>query len=279
MDNPQLFLVGVPIGNYDDMTFRAIETLKKVDVIAAEDTRKAKKLLDYFRISGKQVLSHGSHNEHRSVDGLIALLQKEQTIAYISDAGMPGISDPGYMLVRAALKEDIEFDVIPGVTAVTTAVTLSGLPCDHFTFYGFLPRKEGARDRAFHQLSSAEETYVFYEAPHRILDTMEGLTKYFPKRLCAVGREMTKIHQECLRGTVEDVFHNLKNKDKVLGEFTIVLEGMPVIEENVTDLDDQILQLLSKNIKVKDIRDELVKSSALSKKEIYGRILVLKDNI
>jgi 16S rRNA (cytidine1402-2'-O)-methyltransferase len=278
MQKTQLFLVGVPIGHFDDMTFRALETLKKVDVIAAEDTRKAKKLLDHFKITGKQVLSHGAHNEHHSVDGLIALIQKGQTMAYISDAGMPGISDPGYMLVRAALQADVVFDVIPGVTAATTAVTLSALPCDKFTFHGFLPRKEGPKLRYLENLMSREETHIFYEAPHRVMDTFAALAQTCPDRLCAVGRELTKIHQECVRGTVADVYQKFQSRDDVLGEFTIILAGQSEVAEQVESLDDAILTLLAKGMKVKDIRDQLVEKSTLSKKEIYQRILSLKSD-
>ena len=273
----QLYMVGVPIGNFDDITMRALETLKKVDVIAAEDTRKAKKLLDFYKVTGKQILSHGSHNEHHSVDGLISLLQQGQTMAYISDAGMPGISDPGFMLVRAAIQAGVHFDVVPGVTAATTAVTLSGLPCDKFTFHGFLPRKEGARQRYLENIQKAEETHIFYEAPHRVLEMMQAVSDIFPNRLCAVGRELTKTYQECLRGTVEDVLSQLKEKPEILGEFTIILQGEVNFEEDVEDLDSEILKLLSKGHKVKDIRDELLKKSTLSKKEIYTRILELKD--
>lgn len=277
MISVQLYMVGVPIGNFDDITVRALETLKKVDVIAAEDTRKAKKLLDFYKITGKQVLSHGSHNEHHSVDGLISLLQQGKTMAYISDAGMPGISDPGFMLVRAAIQAGITFDVVPGVTAATTAVTLSGLPCDKFTFHAFLPRKEGARKRYLENIQKAEETHVFYEAPHRVLDMMQAVCDVFPKRLCAVGRELTKTYQECLRGTVEDVLKQLKARSEILGEFTIILQGEVDFEESVEDLDSEIIRLLAQGYKVKDIRDELLKKSALSKKEIYSRILELKD--
>lgn len=272
----KLYLVGVPIGHFDDMTFRALETLKNVDVIAAEDTRKAKKLLDHFRITDKQVLAHGSHNEHHSVNGLIALLQKGQTMAYISDAGMPGISDPGYMLVRAAIQAEVDFDVIPGVTAATTAVTLSGLPCDKFTFHGFLPRKEGGRARYLQEISQQAETHIFYEAPHRVLEMMAALADNFPNRLCAIGRELTKIHQECLRGTVVDVLQKLKAKEQILGEFTIVLAGAEAHEDDVADLDGEILNLLNAGLKVKDIRDKLAEKTSLSKKDIYQRILELK---
>tara|TARA_R110000868_G_scaffold189695_1_gene432854 strand:+ start:40670 stop:41515 length:846 start_codon:yes stop_codon:yes gene_type:complete len=279
MEFGTLFLVGVPIGNHDDMTFRAINTLKMVDVIAAEDTRKAKKLLAHFLIKGKDTLAHGSHNEHSSANGLVALLQKGQNIAYISDAGMPGVSDPGYMLVRAALQGGIEVKVIPGVTAAITAVSVSGIPSDRFTFQGFIPRKKGERDRFLKSIETATETQIFYEAPHRVVEMMAALKEFFPLRACTIGRELTKIHEEFIRGTVTDVYETLLSKEAILGEFTIIMGGHDgEIVVDMSLVDDEILAALKLGTRAKEIRDEISLKTGLAKKEIYNRILALKDN-
>jgi 16S rRNA (cytidine1402-2'-O)-methyltransferase len=269
-----IYLVGVPIGNYDDMTFRALETLKKVDVIAAEDTRKAKRLLQHFLITDKDVLSHGSHNEHSSVNGLIALVQQGKSIAYISDAGMPGISDPGYMLIRAAIQAGIETDVIPGVTAAVTAVAISGIPCDRFAFQGFIPRKVGDRTKWLERIKAYPETLIFYEAPHRVVEMMEALVEFFPNRACAIGRELTKIHQEFIRGSVSDLAGILKNRSEILGEFTIVVQGASEEETKASvDVDAEIKTRVDEGMKPKAICSELADKFGLKKKEVYNRIL------
>lgn len=275
-----LYLVGVPIGNFDDITYRAIKTLESVDVIAAEDTRKAKKLLDHYRILGKDILSHGSHNEHSSVNGLVSLLQKGKNLAYISDAGMPGVSDPGYMLVRGCIQAGVTIQVIPGVTAAITAVSISGIPCDRFTFQGFIPRKSGERKRFLQSIAQAKETQIFYESPRRVVDMLTDVSEIFPNRLCFIGRELTKIHQEFIRGSVSDVLEQLKSRDEVLGEFAIVLEGHSgEVEVNENDLDEKIRSLLMQGVHAKDIRDNLSESTGLGKKDIYNRVLEVKKGL
>ncbi|MFT7432676.1 MAG: 16S rRNA (cytidine1402-2'-O)-methyltransferase [Alphaproteobacteria bacterium] len=277
MELGKLYLVGVPIGNYNDMTFRAIETLKKVDVVAAEDTRKAKKLLTHFLIKDKITLAHGSHNEHSSANGLVSLLQKGQSMAYISDAGMPGVSDPGYMLVRAALQAGIEVKVVPGVTAAVTAVSISGIPCDRFTFQGFIPRKQGERERFLNNLEKRTETQIFYEAPHRVVEMVEALANIFPERACTIGREITKIHEEFIRGTVASVLEDLQNKEAILGEFTIIMSGHSgEVEIDFEAIDKQIIEFLKAGERAKAIRDVIAKETGLAKSEIYTRILDVK---
>lgn len=276
----KLYLVGVPIGNYDDITYRAVKTLESVDTIAAEDTRKAKKLLTHYRISEKDILSHGSHNEHSSVNGLVSLLQQGKNIAYISDAGMPGVSDPGYMLVRGCIQAGVGVEIVPGVTAAVTAVAVSGIPCDKFTFQGFVPRKQGERIKFFKSIEHARETQIFYESPRRAVDMLEALAEHFPNRTCFIGRELTKIHEEFIRGTVSDVFNELKARDEVLGEFAIVMQGHDgevVIDEQ--DLDEQIRSLIMQGHKAKMIRDVLCEQTGLGKKDIYNRILEVKNSL
>lgn len=280
MDFGILHLVGIAIGNYDDITFRAVETLKKVDIIAAEDTRKAKKLLNHYLIKDKDTLSHGSHNEHGSANGLVSLLQKGKNMAYISDAGMPGVSDPGYMLVRACLQAGIEVKVVPGVTAAITAVAISGIPCDRFTFQGFIPRKKGERDRFLKSIETCTETQVFYEAPHRVVEMVEALANVFPSRACTVGRELTKIHEEFIRGTVVHVLDMLKNKEAILGEFTIIMAGHDgEFEIDLESYDGRILNALKAGDKSKIIRDAIALETGLPKKDVYARILLVKATL
>ena len=278
MKQAKLYMVGVPIGNYDDMTFRAVETLKNVDAIAAEDTRKAKRLLSHFVIKPNELFSHGSHNEHSSVQGIVNILQQGKSVALITDAGMPGISDPGYLLVRGVLEAGIEIETIPGVTAVTTALSVSGITCDRFCFQGFLPRQKKAITDILNRVKNYPETIVFYEAPHRILATLDHLLTSLGNRQVCIGRELTKTYQEFIRNDLESVIVELKSREEILGEFTIVVEGVNEADiETDFDLDAEIKTRLGQNMHIKDISAEIAKKHGLSKKEVYQKCLELKD--
>src|SRR5690606_14199756 len=212
-----LYLVPTPIGNLEDMTFRAIRILKEADIILAEDTRTSAPLLKHFGID-KRVLAHHQHNEHRALNELIRLLKEGQTIALISDAGTPAISDPGYLLVREAIKHDITVNCLPGATAFVPALVNSGLPPDRFCFEGFLPVKKGRQTR-LKSLVNEERTLIFYESPHRVIKTLKEFIEYFGKeRAVSVSREITKIYEETVRGTLADVLIYYEN-NPIKGEF------------------------------------------------------------
>ena len=217
----KLFIVPTPIGNLEDITLRSIEVLKSADLILAEDTRTSSKLLKHYDID-KPVESFHMHNEHKKLESIINKLRSDSKIALISDAGTPGISDPGFLLVRECINNDVEVECLPGPTAFVPALVSSGLPCDRFSFEGFLPIKKG-RTKRLKELSTETKTMVFYESPHRILKTLNDLSNYFDvESQISVSRELTKLYEETFRGTIkESVEHFEKNKTK--GEFVIVL--------------------------------------------------------
>lgn len=219
----KLFLVPTPIGNLGDMTFRAVETLNQVDLILAEDTRTSIKLLKHFNIQ-KPLVSFHMHNEHRKLSEVISKLISGYTIAVISDAGTPGISDPGFLLVREAIANDIEVECLPGSTALIPALVLSGLSTERFVFEGFLPPKKGRKKR-FENLVDETRTIILYESPHKILKTLNQLIDFFgPERAVSVSRELSKMYEETFRGTlIEATEYFSLHIPK--GEFVICLEG------------------------------------------------------
>jgi 16S rRNA (cytidine1402-2'-O)-methyltransferase len=217
-----LFIVATPIGNLGDITVRALEILKSVDIIAAEDTRTTKFLLDHFDIR-KPLISFYSYNEQRRVPDLIERLEQGQSIALVSDAGTPGISDPAYSIVRAAIENDIPVVPIPGPTAFVAALVVSGLSTDAFVFEGFLPVKKG-RQTMLKRLAKEERTLILYESPHKILRTLADIQQHLGDRHVAVARELTKKFEEVLRGTVSSVLEKFSSRS-IKGEFVIVIEG------------------------------------------------------
>lgn len=219
----KLYLVPTPIGNLEDMTLRAIRVLKEVDLILAEDTRTSGKLLQHFEIT-TSMQSHHMHNEHKTVANLVGRIQNGETIAIISDAGTPAISDPGFLLTRACVEKDIEVDCLPGATAFVPALVNSGLPNDKFVFEGFLPVKKGRQTR-LKILSEEKRTMIFYESPHKLLKTLANFVEYFgADRLVSVSRELTKLYEETIRGTVEEVLKHYNEKPPK-GEIVIVIMG------------------------------------------------------
>lgn len=218
----RLFVVSTPLGNLSDITFRAIDTLKGVDFIAAEDTRTSSILLKHYGISKPMVSFHSHSGANRSGE-LVARISRGETAALITDAGTPGISDPGYTLVRDAVAEGIEVVPIPGPAAFVAALSASGLRMDRFVFEGFLPLKKG-RQKKLQQLSSEKRTIIFYESPHRIGKMLRELASYFGERRCVVGREITKIHETFYRGTFSEVLDMIGEQEK-RGEFVVVVEG------------------------------------------------------
>ena len=219
----KLYIVPTPIGNLDDITLRAIKVLKEVDLILAEDTRTSGKLLKHFEI-GTQMQSHHMHNEHKMVDRIVERLKSSESIALISDAGTPAISDPGFLLTRACIQNNIEVDCLPGATAFVPALVNSGLPNDKFVFEGFLPIKKGRQTR-LELLSEETRTMIFYESPHKLIKTLTQFAEYFGKdRQISVSRELTKMYEETVRGTVNEVIEYFTTKPPK-GEFVIVVGG------------------------------------------------------
>ncbi|GAB5408421.1 MAG: 16S rRNA (cytidine(1402)-2'-O)-methyltransferase [Balneolaceae bacterium] len=218
------YIVATPIGNLSDFSPRAVDTLKSVDYIACEDTRTSGKLLKHFGID-KPTFSFHLHNEHKKVGHLINILNANQNVALISDAGMPGISDPGFLAVRAAQKEDHTICVIPGPDAATTALVASGLPCDRYAFEGFLPHKKG-RQKRLGQLAEEDRTLIIYESPNRLLKLINELEKYFGEnRLMAVARELTKTFEEIQRGTILELKEEFSSRDSIKGEIVVIVAG------------------------------------------------------
>ena len=218
-----LYLVPTPVGNLEDITFRALNVLKEADLILAEDTRTSGILLKHFEIK-KPMLSYHKFNEHQTVDRVVERLKGGETVAVISDAGTPGISDPGFLVAREAIRAGIEVITLPGATAFVPALVSSGLPCDKFCFEGFLPQKKGRQTR-LNALQEESRTIIFYESPHRIVKTLEQFQEVFgADRPVSVCREISKIHEESVRGTVEEVLAHFKANEP-RGEFVIVLGG------------------------------------------------------
>lgn len=221
----KLYLVPTPIGNLEDITFRGLRVLKEVDLILAEDTRTSAPLLKHFEIN-KKVFAHHQHNEHQASAEIVRFLKEGKNIALISDAGTPAISDPGFYLVREALKNELEVECLPGATAFVPALVNSGFPTDRFCFEGFLPLKKGRQTR-YKQLAEEERTIILYESPHRLLKTLEEMATYFgPDRQVSVSRELTKMFEETVRGTVAEVKLHFESHP-VKGEFVICIAGKP----------------------------------------------------
>ncbi len=220
----KLYIVPTPIGNLEDMTFRAVRILKEADLVLAEDTRTSLVLLRHYGIE-KPLQSHHQFNEHRSVERVIERLQGGAVIALVSDAGTPGISDPGYLLIRECVRAGIPVECLPGPTAFVPALVNSGIPSDHFIFEGFLPHKKGRQTR-FQQLAAEEKTMVFYESPFRLVKTLTQLAEFLGgSRYACVSRELSKIHEENARGSLEELILHFSSKT-VKGEIVIVVEGL-----------------------------------------------------
>ena len=220
---PALYLVGTPIGNLEDITLRAVRVLKEVDVIACEDTRQTQKLLNHYAITTRTTSYH-EHNEMTKSAELVKEMQEGATVALVTDAGMPGISDPGYRLIALAIRHRLPVVPIPGASAFLAALVASGLPTDTFRFSGFLPAKRGERRAALEAIKSSPRTQVFYEAPHRIVETLTDVVEVLGEaRHVVIAREVTKLHEEFLRGRAGEVLENLKAREAVKGEITLLI--------------------------------------------------------
>jgi 16S rRNA (cytidine1402-2'-O)-methyltransferase len=269
-----LYLCATPIGNLQDITLRVLETLKTVDLVACEDTRKTLQLLNHFEIS-KPVTSYYEHNKMSKGDVIIQQLKDGKNIALVSDAGMPGISDPGYDLVQQCLAEDIPFTVLPGAVAAVTGLVLSGLPTDRFSFEGFIPRQKNERLQYFQNLVQEERTMIFYESPHRLEDTLKTLIEVFPDRPMAAARELTKKFEEIVRGTPSEVLAHFE-AEGIRGEFVLLLHGAdpaPPEERGIDWAVERVAQLEADGISQKDAIKQAAKEAGLSKRDVYNFIV------
>lgn len=220
----KLYLIPTPIGNLEDITLRALRILKEVDVILAEDTRTSSKLLKHYEID-KRLIAHHQHNEHKSLERIIDSIKAGETIALITDAGTPAISDPGFLLARECIKNDIEVECLPGATAFVPALVNSGFPSDKFVFEGFLPHKKGRQTR-LKLLAEETRTVIFYESTHRLIKTLSQFGEYFgEERQLSVSRELTKLHEETIRGSAKEVLEYYNN-NVIKGEIVIVVHGL-----------------------------------------------------
>jgi len=225
---PVLYVVATPIGNLEDITLRALRVLGEVQLIAAEDTRTARKLLNRYEIKTR-LTSYFEHNKRMKMPVLLGMLE-EQDIALISEAGTPGISDPGYELIKGAIEKGLQVVALPGPSAVTTAVAASGLPADQFIYLGFLPRKKGEKRRLLESVSTEPRTIICFESPYRVVDSLEAMLEKLGERNVAVCRELTKLHEEIFRGTLSEA---VKHFQKPRGEFTIVIQGTGDIKKSL----------------------------------------------
>jgi 16S rRNA (cytidine1402-2'-O)-methyltransferase len=269
-----LYVVATPIGNLEDITYRAVRILREADLIACEDTRQTRKLLDHYGIQ-TPVISYHEHNEAARAEELAAKLEKGQTVAQVSDAGMPGISDPGYRLIQLAIASGLTVVPVPGASAVIAAVAASGLPTDAFEFQGFLPAKSGQRRTALEALRSAGHTVVLYEAPHRIRETLEDIASVLgPDTPVVIARELTKVHEEFIRGTVKDVLSRVQGRE-LKGEITLLLgagESQPAVEA-AKDLSTRLREIMrEQEIDEKSALKVLAKESGLAKSEVYREV-------
>jgi 16S rRNA (cytidine1402-2'-O)-methyltransferase len=274
-----LYVVATPIGNLEDMTFRAIATLRTVDVIAAEDTRHTGKLLHHFQVTTPQISYH-DHNRLSRLPELLRRLQQGQAIALVTDAGMPGISDPGYELVKACAEAGVVIVPIPGASAVVTALSAAGLPTDRFVFEGFLPTKGQDRRDRLEAMQAETRTLVLYEAPHRVRQTLQDLGETLGvERAVVLARELTKLHEQFWRGTVGEAIAYYQTKEPQ-GEFTLVVAGVerdqPILSESA--LKAELKSLMNQGLSRSQASRQLAQQTSFSRREIYQLALAIPDD-
>jgi 16S rRNA (cytidine1402-2'-O)-methyltransferase len=273
---PALFVVATPIGNLEDITFRAVRTLKEVDAIACEDTRQTQKLLNHYGIE-KRTVSYHEHNEMTRAAELIMEMEQGASIALVTDAGMPGISDPGFRLISLAIRHHIPVVPLPGPAAFLAALVASGMPTDSFRFSGFLPPKSGQRRKLLESIKESPRTQIFYEAPHRLIESLEDVVATLgPHRHVVIAREVTKLHEEFVRGQAAEVLDAMKARDEVRGEITLLIgkadeHGAPAVEQkNVRQRMREMMK--AENIDEKDAMKRVAKEMGVSKSEVYREL-------
>ncbi|WP_312712263.1 16S rRNA (cytidine(1402)-2'-O)-methyltransferase [Proteiniclasticum ruminis] len=278
----KLYIVPTPIGNLKDISFRVLEVLQEADRIACEDTRVTSKLLNRYEIR-KPLLSYREHNEMGVSEEILDKVESGETIALVSDAGMPGISDPGSVLVRKAIQRGIEVNVLPGPSALINALVSSGLDTSRFTFIGFLDKARKKKRDELLKYRNREETLILYEAPHRILDTLEAVQEVFGERKISLSRELTKLYEEHQRGTVQEVLETYKDRTPK-GEFVLVVEGMSQKAQQLEKeelyahltVKEHLLQFIESGMSKKDAVKAVVELRGISKKEVYKESLDLE---
>lgn len=268
-----LYVCATPIGNLGDITLRVLDTLREADLIAAEDTRHSRKLLQHFQIK-TPLTSYHEHNEKKKSLELAEKLRDGQTIALISDAGLPGISDPGCEVIRLCREEGIPVDVLPGPNAALTALVLSGMPTEHFAFHGFLPSGTGERKRSLEQMVNLQQTQIFYEAPHRLVATLKGMSEFFGEREAAVVRELTKLHQQVHKGTVFELLETFE-ETAPRGECCIVIAPYVPVKPvgGPEEWCQEVKEGINRGLNKKDAMKEVAKRYGVRKTEVYQALL------
>jgi 16S rRNA (cytidine1402-2'-O)-methyltransferase len=272
----KLILCGTPIGNLEDMSPRAVRALEEADVIACEDTRRTRKLLSHFGISARSMAVYNEGNERRKASELLSLIKAGRTVVLVTDAGMPGLSDPGYRLVKACADENVTVEAVPGPSAVITAVAISGLAPGRFVFEGFLPKKSAERRRKIAELVEERRTLVLFESPHRIEDSLKDLLDGLGPRPAALTRELTKLHEEVRRGTLEELFASVR-ADPPRGEITLVVEGA-IHEHRIAvppeELAGRARSLMEQGVERKEALAEVARSAGVRKREVFDALLL-----
>ena len=262
---PALYVVATPIGNLEDISLRALRLLKQVQLIAAEDTRTTRRLLNFYDIK-TPLTSYHEHNKRAKLDYLLDCLKRED-VALVSEAGMPGLSDPGYELIGAAIERGISVVPVPGASAVVTALAVSGLPTDQFLYLGFLPRRSGVRRRLFQSVVGEPRTLVMFEAPHRLQETLNDALEILGDRKAAVCRELTKVHEEVFRGRLNQAKEHFTQPR---GEFTLIIEGKSEAEPEISrQIETELRKLRQQGVRAKEAVSRLSESSGISKKKLY----------
>lgn len=270
-----LYLVATPIGNLEDITLRAINVLKEVDVIAAEDNRQTLKLLNHLEIS-KPLITYHRHNEEQVAPKLVEKLLEGQNIAVCTDAGTPGISDPGETVTKLAIENEIKVVPIPGACALINALVASGLDTNEFSFYAFLPLNKKLRKAKFEEMINDQKTVAFYEAPHRIKETISEMLEVFGDRKCVVAKELTKIHETFYRGKISEIIKSFEEIKEVKGEFIVLVEGIKVEQENELNnisLEEHYNFYKNNGLEKKEIIKKIAKDRGVNKNEIYQHFI------
>lgn len=272
--NSKLYIVSTPIGNLDDITFRAIQVLKEVDLIACEDTRTTKKLLTRYQVQ-KQLTSYHEHNEVEKANELLSFLKEGKSVALVTDAGTPGVSDPGYRIVKLASENGIQVLPVPGASASIAALSVSGLPTSSFTFLGFLPKQNKKLTEYLESIKDRPETIIFYESPKRVIKTISVIIEVLGDRNASVSREITKMYEETFRGELSHIQGELESKDNIKGEFVLVIEGNTEdkSEFDSETIDKLLIHLKKEGSSLKDAVKQITNDSGISKSKIYKKAL------
>lgn len=275
METGKLYICPTPLGNLEDITLRTLRILREVDIIACEDTRHSLRLLNHYEIR-KPLTSYHEHNIKEKGPELIRKLLDGKNIALISDAGMPGISDPGEDLIKLAIEEGVEVVGLPGPTASILALVVSGLTTDKFVFEGFLPSKKKDRTKVLEELMDEKRTIILYESPHRIINSLEDMLNILGNRRLGIGRELTKLYEEIFRGNIKDALERY-SQNVVKGEFVIILEGNKEVKKNHVNIEEELKKHIKNGLTKKEAIKMVVMEQKLSKNIVYAESLKLRD--